>query len=53
MTDVAACGVNIEDLTIEHSPRQPVGLTTIWVLPTSAEPLTRSLEDSGWAVAAP
>lgn len=53
MTDVAACGVNIEDLTIEHSPRQPVGLTTIWVLPASADRLAASLEDNGWAVAAP
>jgi prephenate dehydrogenase len=53
MTDVAACGVNIEDLTIEHSPRQPVGLTTIWVLPASAELLAHYLEDHGWAVAAP
>jgi prephenate dehydrogenase len=53
LTDVAARNVNIEDLTIEHSPRQPVGLTTLWVLPASAEALSQALEDNGWAVAAP
>ena len=53
LTDVAAHDVNIEDLTIEHSPRQPVGLTTLWVLPGSAEALQEALEANGWQVAAP
>jgi prephenate dehydrogenase len=53
LTDVAAQEVNIEDLTIEHSPRQPVGLTTLWVLPVSAEALSGALEGNGWVVAAP
>lgn len=52
LTDTAAIDVNIEDLTIEHSPRQPVGLTTIWVLPSRADQLATALEDRGWVVAA-
>jgi prephenate dehydrogenase len=52
LTDVAERKVNIEDLTIEHSPRQPVGLTTLWVLPASAQALSTALEAKGWVVAA-
>ena len=51
LTDTAALGVNVEDLTIEHSPRQSVGLTTLWVLPVHATALVTALEDRGWMVA--
>lgn len=51
LTDTAAVDVNVEDLTIEHSPRQPVGLTTLWVLPTRAAELAAALESRGWVVA--
>ena len=51
LSDVAAVGVNVEDLSIEHSPRQPVGLTTLWVLPQHASDLVTALEDGGWTVA--
>src|SRR5690606_36249336 len=29
LTDAATVGANVEDISIEHSPRQPVGLTTL------------------------
>jgi prephenate dehydrogenase len=51
LSDAAAVGVNVEDLSIEHSPRQPVGLTTLWVLPQSASELVEALEKGGWVVA--
>lgn len=52
LTDVAAVDVNIEDITIEHSPRQPVGLTTLHVLPTRAESLVDALVAKNWEIAA-
>ena len=51
LTDAAAVGANVEDISIEHSPRQPVGLTTLWVLPQSARALIEALEKGGWVVA--
>lgn len=51
LTDAAAVGANVEDISIEHSPRQPVGLTTLWVLPQSARELIEALEKGGWVVA--
>ncbi len=51
LSDAAAVGINVEDLAIEHSPRQPVGLTTLWVLPQHASALVAALEDGGWTVA--
>lgn len=50
--DVTKLGVNIEDITIEHSPRQPVGLTTLSVLPGRASELTQALGQHGWEIAA-
>ncbi|WNM25910.1 prephenate dehydrogenase [Demequina capsici] len=52
LTDAASVGANVEDLSIEHSPRQPVGLTTLYVEPASAPPLVEALERAGWTVAA-
>lgn len=52
LSDVAAVGVNIEDMNIEHSPRQPVGLTTLHVFPGHAPELTRALATRGWEIAA-
>ena len=42
--------VNIEDVVIEHSPGQPVGLVELFVAPASAESLRRALHESGWSV---
>jgi prephenate dehydrogenase len=51
LSDTAAVGINVEDMSIEHSPRQPVGLTTLWVLPQHAAGLVVALEQGGWTVA--
>lgn len=43
-------GVNIEDISIEHSPGQPVGLVEIAVLPTAVDVLSTALSAQGWSV---
>jgi len=40
--------VNIEDLTIEHSPGQQVGLVTLYVDPEAAPGLAGGLAECGW-----
>lgn len=47
-----AAGVNIEDLTIEHSPGQQVGLVTLYVDPDAAPGLSERLVERGWTVQA-
>jgi prephenate dehydrogenase len=42
--------VNIEDLSLEHSPGQPVGLATLRVLPERAEGFVAALRAAGWSV---
>jgi prephenate dehydrogenase len=51
LTDVAAVEVNIEDLAIEHSPRQRVGLVMLSVDPARATTLVSALDERGWEVA--
>lgn len=48
--DCGAAGVNIEDLRIEHSPGQPVGLAEIMVKPDTAAMVTAELRARGWTV---
>ncbi len=50
MTDVGDADFNIEDLEIEHSLGQPVGLARIAVRPDRAEPLVGELRSRGWTV---
>lgn len=45
-----AAGVNIEDLRIEHSPGQPVGLVTLQVAPDAADAFAGRLAERGWNV---
>lgn len=45
-----AAGVNIEDLLIEHSPGQAVGLVTLQVAPEAADGLAVRLAERGWTV---
>jgi prephenate dehydrogenase len=45
-----AAGVNIEDVRIEHSPGQAVGLVTLQVAPDSADTLAQRLTERGWDV---
>jgi len=43
-------GVNIEDVTIEHTPGLPVGVAELSVRPAEAGPLLAALEAGGWPV---
>jgi prephenate dehydrogenase len=49
-TEMGEIGVNLEDLHIEHSPGQPVGLAEISVLPPVRERLETELRARGWTV---
>ncbi|MDQ1618614.1 MAG: prephenate dehydrogenase [Actinomycetota bacterium] len=43
-------GVNIEDVSIEHSPGQPVGLVALAVAPGAEKQLAMALVARGWQV---
>jgi prephenate dehydrogenase len=43
-------GVNVEDITIEHSPGRPVGLVELAVRPEVADQLAVALRAAGWSV---
>jgi prephenate dehydrogenase len=43
-------GVNIEDVTIEHSPGRPVGVVELSVTPAAAGRLADELRARGWSV---
>lgn len=45
-----AAGVNVEDVAIEHSPGQPVGLVELSVRPELAAQLAGALRSAGWSV---
>ena len=45
-----AAGVNVEDVAIEHSPGQPVGLVELAVRPVAAAGLAEALRSAGWSV---
>jgi prephenate dehydrogenase len=51
LTDVSTLGINVEDIAIEHSPQQPVGLVELSVDPARAGGLSLSLAERGWEVA--
>lgn len=48
--DVGAAGVNLEDLRLEHSQGQPVGLAEVLVVPEAAAGLVAALRELGWTV---
>jgi prephenate dehydrogenase len=50
LTDVGAAGINLEDMRIDHSPGQPVGLVELAVRPASAAELVAQLRALGWSV---
>jgi prephenate dehydrogenase len=43
-------GINIEDVSIEHSPGLPVGVAELAVRPAAAGALTAALAAAGWSV---
>jgi prephenate dehydrogenase len=51
--ECAKASVNVEDLTIEHSPGQFTGLITLALSASDATILQKHLEESGWNVHAP
>jgi prephenate dehydrogenase len=51
--ECAEAGVNVEDLTIEHSPEQFTGLITLALSSDDAVKLFSHLEGNGWKVHAP
>lgn len=53
VSECAKVNVNIEDLTIEHSPGQFTGLITLALSKSDADVLSAHLTGSGWNVHAP
>ena len=51
--ECAAIEVNIEDLSMEHSPGQPVGLITLALSESDAIKLQKHLTSRGWLAHAP
>ena len=51
--ECAKANVNVEDITIEHSPEQETGLVLLALSATNAEVLQKHLADSGWRVHPP
>lgn len=51
-SEVGEAGVNIEDFSMEHSPKQKVGMANVSVLPGLAEKLETELTQRGWRVVA-
>jgi prephenate dehydrogenase len=43
-------GINVEDVSIEHSPGQLVGLVELAVRPAAAQALADALRSGGWSV---
>jgi prephenate dehydrogenase len=44
------CGVNIEDMSIEHSPGLPFGIAELYVKPEAEVTLAAKLRARGWSV---
>lgn len=51
--ECATASVNVEDLTIEHSPGQFTGLITLALSESDAETLSAHLKARGWSVHSP
>ncbi|WRS29755.1 prephenate dehydrogenase [Actinomycetaceae bacterium MB13-C1-2] len=50
-SDLGSAGVNIEDLTLDHSVSQPVGLARIMVAPQRLDTAIKALTERGWRIA--
>jgi prephenate dehydrogenase len=50
LTAAGDAGVNVEDVAIEHSPGQQVGLVQLMVSPPSMSSLATALRSGGWTV---
>lgn len=52
LADAAAGGVNVEDIRVDHSPGQPLGIVELDVRPGSGAKLEAELEERGWRASA-
>lgn len=50
-SDLGELGVNLEDLTLDHSADQPVGLARIMVMPGVLDKAADGLVEKGWRIA--
>lgn len=50
LTEIGEIGVNVEDLRLDHSSGQNVGMVELSVLPNKHDLLVESLTDRGWRV---
>jgi prephenate dehydrogenase len=50
LADAASCGVNVEDIRVDHAPGQPVGMVELDVRPDGRETLQHALDSHGWTV---
>lgn len=51
LTEIGELGVNVEDVRMEHSPGQPVGMVEVAVNPTVHDGLVEDLTARGWRIA--
>lgn len=51
LTEVGEIGVNLEDMTLSHSPGAPIGIVELSVLPDVSAGLASALESRGWRLA--
>lgn len=49
LVDAGECGVNVEDLRVEHTPGRPTGVIELFVEPGVAETLRAALRGRGWS----
>ena len=49
--DVGSLEVNLEDMTLDHSPGAPVGFVELSVLPQAVHQLALDLGERGWTIA--
>jgi prephenate dehydrogenase len=52
LDDAASAGINVEDIRIDHSPGQPLGLVELDVKGESGDLLERELAARGWSASA-
>ncbi|VXB10936.1 Arogenate dehydrogenase [Arthrobacter sp. 9AX] len=50
LTEIGEIGVNVEDLRLDHSSGQNVGMVELSVLPSKHDHLIEALNDRGWRV---
>jgi prephenate dehydrogenase len=51
LTEIGETGINLEDLSLEHSPGAQIGLVELSVLPSAEAKLVEALTQRGWRIA--